>query len=789
MKVVYFLSAMPGTGKSTFIRDNGLEAHTLSLDTMRHVYAGAITDYDGNLVLSNSREDFVFGKFMEALDSRLQLGGTLFIDNLNPDQKSIDSYLDIIKKYDYDYKVIKFPLQHIDFYYMRNQQREQYKQLPKEAIDRNYVTFTAANFNSTTKIVTPEQAVKEIFAKADDLLIDLNQYNKIHFIGDLQGSFYPIKKYFEQEGGLKKNEFYLFVGDSIDRGIENDKCFHFIKKYMEYENVLLLAGNHEKHLYNYSHELYTPPDEFMHNTLPQLIKAGITSEDMKNVYRHLELYSFMQYDDKKIMATHAGLTAVPVYPRLLTADEYMRGFGPYSYDVDGKFEEMNTDNEWFQVHGHRNQHKLGFESYKKSFALEADVEYGGSLPVLRLNREGFNGVYITNSVFNKAKVLSDEKEKDMFAVKTTEHGLSEFLSTKINHIKSGLEIIKELRGNPSIKEQVSANLPYLSAFNFTENVVSDTRSDKDLVVQAQGLFINNQTGEIVARGFDKLFNINEAGIQSAAMENVKLNLKGKISLYEKENGTLGIIGYDSQYNNLVYASKDSIDGSFSGYLKELASKQFSSSELQFMQIYANKHNVNYLFEVNDTANDPHIIKYDQPHLVLIGIVKRDFKFSQLKIEHLESFAANFENLTTKKRFANFTTSDNFEKFYMAVMKESALTTKRQLEGYICEDESLNMIKITLPYYNFWKCMDDFAQDINKGIEKDSAFNIAKKVNTTSLIQDSDKAIAIKFLEYVKELPTNKKEYSIIALRDDFLANNEGLINSINTLPKKPKMKP
>ena len=202
MRIVYFLSAMPGSGKSTFIKEHGLDAHSLSLDAIRHIYAGAATDMDGRLVLSNNREDLVFGKFMEALELRLQMGGVLFIDNLNQDQKAIDSYMELLHKFDYDYRVVKFPLQPVEFYYARNEQREPYKRLPKDAIDRNYVLFNNSSFDDKSKIITPEDAIKFVKATPEDLLLDLSGYKKIHYIGDLQGSFYPLKKYFELEGGV-----------------------------------------------------------------------------------------------------------------------------------------------------------------------------------------------------------------------------------------------------------------------------------------------------------------------------------------------------------------------------------------------------------------------------------------------------------------------------------------------------------------------------------------------------------------------------------------------------------
>src|SRR5690606_19865848 len=195
----------------------------------------------------------------------------------------------------------------------------------------------------------------------------------------------------------------------------------------------------------------------------------------------------------------------------------------------------------------------------------------------------------------------------------------------------------------------------------------------------------------------------------------------------------------------------------------------------------------YLFEVNDPVNDPHIIEYNNEHLVLIGVVKREFQFTQMKYEAMEKFASGFNNLPIKKKFVKFENVDNFEKFYNAVSKESALTTKRKLEGYVVEDADCNMIKIKLPYYNFWKCMRGFTEQINRSIEKDKPYDIANTVKNHFLINDSDKEFAVKFLENFKSLPEDKRKRSIIDLRNEYLEQNPlELENSKNTVKKKMK---
>ena len=50
-------------------------------------------------VLSQDKNDYVYAKFLEALKFRLQLGGKIIIDNLNPKNKDIKEVVEILNQY------------------------------------------------------------------------------------------------------------------------------------------------------------------------------------------------------------------------------------------------------------------------------------------------------------------------------------------------------------------------------------------------------------------------------------------------------------------------------------------------------------------------------------------------------------------------------------------------------------------------------------------------------------------------------------------------------------------
>ena len=62
---------------------------------------------------------------------------------------------------------------------------------------------------------------------------DFSQYKRIHHIGDVHGCYTALMKYLDDNGGIKDDEFYIFTGDYIDRGVENAEVVNFLISIME----------------------------------------------------------------------------------------------------------------------------------------------------------------------------------------------------------------------------------------------------------------------------------------------------------------------------------------------------------------------------------------------------------------------------------------------------------------------------------------------------------------------------------------------------------------------------
>ena len=106
-------------------------------------------------------------------------------------------------------------------------------------------------------------------------------------------------------------------------------------------------------------------------------------------------------------------------------------------------------------------------------------------------------------------------------------------------------------------------------------------------MKARGLFINRNTNEIVSRSYNKFFNIEER--LTTKMHVLVNTLRFPVTVYDKANGFLGTVGYNSETDELVFTSKSyTSSGQKDGHAKwveELFYKTFDASQTEAMKEY------------------------------------------------------------------------------------------------------------------------------------------------------------------------------------------------------------
>ncbi len=693
---------------------------------------GTLLTESGQLTISHFHEKQVWAQIHEVLDRKMGFGEFIVLDSCFQKTHDFRMPLQLAYKHRYEVACIDFTGVPIEECLKRNRQQEQAKQVSDHIIHRAYERFEV-NAPPPRVEVLPHtlfetRCIKDYFKVP---IVDLNHYKRIHHIGDIQGCFEPIATYFQD--GFKDNEFYIFVGDFLDRGIENDKVINWVmQELVPRKNVVMIWGNHESHIHRYATKQKPVSKEFELNTWPQIKAGGFTRQQAHILCNQLVDCYMYTYNDKNVLVTHAGLSAVPQEPVLVPSGQYWKGFGRYNYPVDDSFSQYMRDTKWYQVHGHRNETNAPIQANDRSFNLEGGVEYGGYLRVLQFAQgEQPKTIEIPNTTY---------RQKELKTPSSPRHEKG----------KVRQATLAELEKSEFVSVQSFHTTPHIKAYNFTRKAFFKGAWNR-YTLKARGLFVDNDRN-IAARSYDKFFHLEER--PETQLRNLETSLNFPLSLYVKENGYLGLVGYDAQHDDLFIASKSTPDGPHAKWFRCQLSAVLSEDGFAKLKEITKGQNVTLLFEVMLPQQDPHVIEYTHDHIVLIDAIYRDEEYKPMPYRELERLASQL-GLTCKTLAMRFKTHRDLKNWLEGVEKQGTVYTYngQHIEGFVAEDTSGYKFKIKLPYYNFWKQM--------RGL-KERVLQVRKEGGPLRRTLDSPEAKT--FYEWLNQQPDEMLEKNIVELR-------------------------
>lgn len=684
MRTLLLFRGAPGCGKSTFIEQHGLKPYTLSADDIRLQVSSPLMTRHGNMTFNPDNDQFVWRMLMQMLEKRMENGEFTVVDATNSKTSEMNKYKTLATTYKYRIYCIDMTDLPIDVCKDRNLQREPLKRVPEEAIDKMYARFETQKVPTGITVLKPDE-LDQIWIRP----IDLSQYRKIHHIGDIHGCNTVLQDYLNSNGGIQDDELYIFLGDYIDRGIENVEVLKYLLGIYQKPNVILLEGNHEHWLWTWANDAVARSKEFELATRPQLDASDIDKRDIRKLYRKFAQCAYYTYHGKTVLVTHGGLSRMPENLTTISTRQLVHGAGNYN-DCDYIAERFSkTSPEILQIHGHRNTKAMPFQTYDNVVNLEGGVEFGRQLRCAQLLPSGeLKFVALNNHIFKEPEVLAEPE--------------------KIVNEKSVADTIMDLRNSKFVQEKQYGNI---SSFNFTRTAFED-RVWNDLTIRARGLYINIPKQKVVARAYDKFFRVNER--PETKMDILQYKLQFPATAYVKENGFLGLVSYNEETDDLFITTKSSPDGDYAMWFKNLLGAKLSRDQLKRMKELAQELDSTFVFECVDMVHDPHVIEYPESELFLLDIVKNDMKFQKQPYEQIVQYAAEIGVTPKEKAFVIETWQDFFDWFYK-VMDEDYLYNGRHIEGFVVEDTAGYMIKLKLAYYNFWKFMRGIsAETLRKG---------------------------------------------------------------------------
>lgn len=698
MRVLLLFRGAPGVGKSTFIKKHNLEQYTLSADSIRLQIQSPVLMPNGSMGISQKNDKDVWKILFNLLEKRMSKGEFTVVDATNSKTSEISRYKEFADKYRYRMYIVDMTDIPIDVVKERNANRlPEYKRVPDKAIDKMYARFATQKVPSGVKVIKQEELDTVLYRPAD-----FSKYKKIHVIGDQHACNTALQEYLKD--GIKEDNLYIFVGDYLDRGIEPAETVKFLLSIYKLPNVILLEGNHECYLRNYAHNIDDYSRNFKETTLPYLNKATgsgeIKKSELRQLCRRFGQVCYFTYGDKKVLVSHGGLSSMKDNLIYVSTEQIIRGVGEYEdYLECAKAFEENTDENTYQINGHRNITEAPVRATERCFNLEGKVEFGGHLRAVTLDETGFHTHEIKNNVFR-------EKEEVVDVTLPKEDLTSD-------------DIVKQLRANPFVKEKEMGNI---SSFNFTRDAFYKKHWDEQ-TTKARGLFIDTRDNSIVSRGYNKFWNVNETN--ATKIMNLKDTMKFPAAAYVKENGFLGLISYNKDIDDLMFATKSVVDyasqeGDLVNVFKELYFELTTEEQRVVLLEYVKEHNETVICECVHQQKDPHIIEYGSNVIYLLDIISNDFEGIKVGYEDLQIVAKSFGLICKEKAFT-FNNWEDFYGWYLEVTDENYKYNGRNIEGFVIEDSAGFMVKLKLVYYNFWKMMRGITHSVLKrGMIKNTA---------------------------------------------------------------------
>lgn len=478
MRTLVLTRGVPASGKSTFVEKNGLLPFTISLDIYRQHFRGLVLGKHGEFCISNESDKEVMKLRNKVMEQRMQRGEFIVYDATN----LVTNKLDVIKKMSkrYRYRVVMIDFMDgvtLEEIIRRDSEREPYKRVGENVISRMWSNYQRQIIPKWIEVVSPNNFVKTYL---EDIPTDLSHYKKIVHIGDIHGCSTVLHTYLN--GRLREDTYYIFTGDYLERGVENVEVMEYLLKIYTLPNVMMLKGNHESYLWEYANDEHVSSKDFNVTVKPSFDKAKIDKKKLRIFCRKLRTKFLYTYKGKIVLATHGGISNMPNYLSLVSDEQLIRGVGDYSYDVDAYFTKAVGNQEFYQVHGHRNI--LGKEVVNgKSINLEGGVETGRFLRVAELDEDGWEGIEVKNDIFD-----------------------SKFIPKEVDEHTTVDELIHILKENRYVRETDNGN--GIHSFNFTSEAFYDGVWTSQ-TVRARGLHIDVIHKKIVARSFDKFFDLSE----------------------------------------------------------------------------------------------------------------------------------------------------------------------------------------------------------------------------------------------------------------------------------------
>ena len=612
MRTMFVLRGAPGAGKSTLIRRHRLGDLAVGLDDFRRLFSATFTDLDGAPTLSMTfgAEKQVVAAFKAAVASRIRQGATLLLDCTNPSRKSYREFASLARRCGYEVYVVDVQGDLTDAELIeRNETRRGALGYVEPRVVADIAARVRGGAASVTERVVRLDDVRRLNTIGE---IDASGYERLVVIGDVQscaGALAEVKDFY---GGWDPASLFVFVGDLFDRGPDAAGVMDLIVQDGAVpDNVILVEGNHDEHLRMLIGDVRGGSWPDTRASRSQILAAGRSRGEIEALLARMVPLVGLRFAGEHILITHAGLdpatidriavegedgllawdlTEVPMLQLLLGSSDRSTAFqGRSSYAR--AVEERLSHPRILQVHGHRNgarsEEPGPAHAAPNVYTLEHRVEDGGHLTVLEIGADGAR----TLRAFEQERV------------------------EPVGAAADPTSLVSRMSAHPEVRVRRVEGLPGVLACNFTKRAFAKGIWD-ETSCRARGLFLREADDEVVARGYDKFFNIGQPPGPADLEEVVRAGAGRPLTVRRKWNGYLGIVSVID--GRLRVFSKSGVTA-YSEHARSLLEAHLGGRADELAERIA-RAGASLTFEVI-SRRDPHIIDEGDDKVVLLDAIR------------------------------------------------------------------------------------------------------------------------------------------------------------------------
>lgn len=212
---------------------------------------------------------------------------------------------------------------------------------------------------------------------------------------------------------------------------------------------------------------------------------------------------------------------------------------------------------------------------------------------------------------------------------------------------------------------------------------------------ARGLVLDND-GKILARPFDKFFNLNELSgreVYDRSVQKLSEADQGPIEVMDKLDGSLVIVFY---HNGLRFASSGSLDGEHALMFEEAANRLWSFSTLMNVKELSKTHTL--MFEYTSPSNKV-VLDYKDEELRLIGIREtssgKEYTMSETKsmTENIGIDYVKTLNLSNMSEVIDYIEEEKDIEGVVILFKETMKRVKIKTSEYLERHKEANALNI------------------------------------------------------------------------------------------------